>query len=75
MHFELDLAIAYACALSIFGLVASWLVPYLFGAIVRGLASAIRSLQHHAASDQAPKASTGGGHDYHDWWGPTHHSQ
>ncbi|MDB4974267.1 MAG: hypothetical protein JWN48_2608 [Myxococcaceae bacterium] len=73
MHFELDLAIAYGCALALFGWVVSWLVPALLGAMVSSLASVIRSLrQRHPASGSMrgnPRTVPT------DWWGPTHHSQ
>ena len=75
MHFELDLAIAYACTLGLFCWLASWFVPLLLGALVRAAASLVRSL-----STRGPGGGGGNEHAtskplHGDWWGPSHHAR
>jgi hypothetical protein len=71
MQFDLDLAIAYACALGLFCLLATWFVPLALRAIVNGAVALYRALTHAGSSSNPP----GGAHveQVTEWWGP-HHS-
>jgi hypothetical protein len=70
MQFDLDLAIAFACALGLFCLLATWFVPLALRAIYNGAVALVRALTRSDARRDPP----GGAHAEHvEWWGP-HHS-
>ena len=62
MQFELDLAIAYVCFVTLIFWVSTFVVPALFKAAVQAIANWIRA--HRAQAADGP--------EHRDWWGPTH---
>ena len=70
MQFDLDLAIAYACALGLFCLFATWFVPVALRAVFKAAVALVRACTPSRSGEDPP----GGAHAQPaDWWGP-HHS-
>lgn len=73
MRYELDIAVAYLCVLTLIWYVASWAVPRLFHAAVAAIVQRIEPREdghtRKPSRSAEPEQLTG------DWWGPTHHSQ
>lgn len=73
MHYDLDLAIAYACALGLFCWLASWLIPLAFSTAY-GATAAWVDTHRRGGPRGTPRPSPTARTAHSDWWGPTHQS-
>ena len=74
MHYDLDLAIAYACVLGLFCWLASWFVP-LAVRTVYGATLAFVATHFRCGPRGTPPGALTARIAQPDWWGPTHPSR
>ena len=73
MHYDLDLAIAYACVLGLFCWLASWFVPLALSTLFRATVAWLDAHARRRRQGTPPGGLTTRSSES-DWFGPVHHS-